>query len=463
MKTAEEITREECKRLARELLRAIPDEWRPHLNTKDVAPNEASAALPDDARMRLLRKRLKRAGLNSLKNMLRAISVHKAFCARFSIPLYPLPADVVATALETYSQLAVNAAAIRSVNKLANGEGPRSNDRGGATAVVAIYNGYVGFRIHLNIDCQSDHPLVKGIARVGSGMPSIGSMAPIDACMAWEQVSRDESKSEYERAYGGGGYLGCASSLRVIDLIRTPDLTFEEVVIDGEEMVVAKGTARESKDKDNITMKPLPWRAPLVRLGKHPVDLEPLINSFPEGKKGTIFRDFKVNKGARKIIQNAKKWKNKPAEHHVIVESLRELARPTIGDRADSLHGHDQRHLLPEVARGLQLPVHVRETIGWWRSQPPLATGPGDAAAMEEAQRIARSAKKNGARKQFMSDRYSFVSGRKVESDAARAHCMKAMAVLCDGGNAAALAKLDVPVTDQVRMIAELRVKKAGE
>ena len=60
---------------------------------------------------------------------------------------------------------------------------------------------------------------------------------------------------------------------------------------------------------------------------------------------------------------------------------------------ADTIGGHDGRHVIPECARVMQLPRSMRDTIGYWRS-PSAVTDETDAiAARAAALRFARVAR----------------------------------------------------------------------
>jgi hypothetical protein len=107
------------------------------------------------------------------------------------------------------------------------------------------------------------------------------------------------------------------------------------------------------------------------------------------------------------------------AEHATAIEL-------SFGEEADSA----KRHTVPEVARGLSLPTHVREALGYWRSRAEVADDEGDRAAMARAVAAARAAKSRAGALVRCSDRYSSVDGAPVESDAARVACLKAISAV---------------------------------
>ena len=81
------------------------------------------------------------------------------------------------------------------------------------------------------------------------------------------------------------------------------------------------------------------------------------------------------------------------------------------------------------MARVLELPRHVREGLGYWRSQVVVAMEPGDQAAVDRAHAAARAIRctRTGSLA-FCSDRYSSKDGQPIEQYAARVACLNALA-----------------------------------
>jgi hypothetical protein len=424
---------EEAKRgeLIRALYDEMPAQWRAQLATAGGEQNAASAALSPRKRARaalaLLRKK---AGVNGLRNALRAVRHHVLFCESEEVPVYPVPADVLVCALQAYDDDAMARAVQRAEHRAAQGKAPIERDRGGETAVKAVHNGYFQLEKYCGLDVSASHPMVKAMAQQPAAMPTVRSMLPADALAAYERASKDPNESEFVRAYSGSSYLGAAGSTRVIDQIRTPDIRFERCMVHGQQVVIACGTAAASKGKSRLLMKPLPWRAPILKISVDgPVDLGPLLSSIPSGG-GSLYRDFTVPKGADKHVRNATGWLDRPASHEVIVASQVAILEHYMGwERSCALGGHDQRHLVPEVARVLELPRHVREGLGYWRSQVVVAMEPGDQAAVDRAHAAARAIRctRTGSLA-FCSDRYSSKDGQPIEQDAARVACLNALA-----------------------------------
>ena len=72
-------------------------------------------------------------------------------------------------------------------------------------------------------------------------------MLSLTAFRAYTAISNDTDSSEFVRAYAGAGYIGVASSSRIIDQQRTSKLFFERVTVDGVGRDIACGIARKSK------------------------------------------------------------------------------------------------------------------------------------------------------------------------------------------------------------------------
>ena len=172
-----------------------------------------------------------------------------------------------------------------------------------------------------------------------------------------------------------------------------------------------------------MQMKPLLWRAASIPIGGGEVDLQPLMRSMPKSKAGCVFRDFVVPPGMAHVISNATAWASRPASHETIVKSLQQLT----GN--DELGGHNGRHVLPEVGRGLQLPKQMREALGYWRAQPTLGD-PSDAAAVARALTKACERQTRAGALASCADRYSSVDAAPVEQDQARVKCMLATRAL---------------------------------
>ena len=174
----------------------------------------------------------------------------------------------------------------------------------------------------------------------------------------------------FVRAYSAAAWLTTAASLRIVDAQRTGAVRFENTTVSGARYTIACGTARSSKGASQLTMQPLPWRAPIIPIsqGEGP-SLEQLLMSFPpQHQRGSMFRDFVVPRGQRKSIVNATAWADTAATHAMVVRSLQDVLEPAVGRvRADACGGHDSRHTLPEVSRVIQLPArHMRSCGRLW-------------------------------------------------------------------------------------------------
>ena len=125
--------KQEKATLCAQLEAELPDEWRPHL--LGATDDAASQALQPEMRLQLLRKVLKRLSAGVLRNALRAMRHHVAFCATNEVPLYPVPADIVAWSIERYGEQAMAAAELRDAKRAARGEEPYGQGGRTATAV----------------------------------------------------------------------------------------------------------------------------------------------------------------------------------------------------------------------------------------------------------------------------------------------------------------------------------------
>ena len=334
-----------------------------------------------------------------------------------------LAPDACCAFLEDYDVAAQERAAVRAAQRENKSLPPRRNDRGGETATMPVYRGLETCRKKLGLPFCSESESVKEVARCGAGMPAVQPMVNLIDVRTLEQKTVDPRCSEFEQAYAGGGWLTVAGSTRVVDLQRTPKLRFERSTVLGRETTIACGTARKSKARSQLQMKPLPWRAAMVPIGGGDIDLRPLVESMPDSDAGCVFRDFVVRPGEAHVIGNAIAWASRPASHETVVKSLRQLTG------SDELGGHNGRHVLPEVGRGLQLPKQSREALGYWRAQPTLGD-PTDAAVMNRALAKARERITRQGALASCADRYASVDAQPVEQDQARVTCMLAAAAL---------------------------------
>jgi hypothetical protein len=447
---AEEIEANKIKQIFEAIMREMPTEWRV------ACCGEGSQFLPAAGLEAVVRKAWKTVGLSPIRNALRAMRWHIKICATFpTIPIYPVPASICAFACEEYDADALERGAQREKEAAAAGREPKG--RGGATASSALRNGYWQFEHLLKLKIEASDPMVKAICAARGGMPTVRTMLPLEALWFYPHLSADETKSQYVRAYAAAAFIGVAGSLRVIDQQRTGSLHFEEHKVLDESVLIACGTTRKSKAGSQTLMKPLAWRAPLVALTE--VDCGPLLASMPR-KGGSMYRDFIVPAGFSKVITNAVGWADRPASHDTVVASQRALLSPYLGDaRAASIGGHDQRHTIPEVGRGLGLPRHVREALGYWRAKAIVADTTGDLAAMARAVTVARGVKDRSGALASNADRYSSVDGAPVESDTARVTCLKAAYCVIRSG----MDLLPTSTRMQIQKVADLVGAVPGE
>ena len=424
----EEVQEAKKAKVVEDILSTIPHSWDHLLYTFGQTPALSAAKRRVRARNRLLK-----ASPGQCANMRRALKslvpyvaededVRAALLERGS-----LPPDASISFLEDYDEAAQARAEQRAAKRAKSGLPPRRNDRGGRTAAMPVWLGLEGCRKRLGLPFHCDSESVKEVARCGAGMPAVQPMVNLLDVRSMERTTVDPSASEFERAYAGGGWLTVASSTRVVDLQRTPQIRFERSSVLGSDTVIACGVARKSKARSRMQMKPLPWRAAVISIGGGEVDLQPLVQSMPDSDAGCVFRDFVVPPGVPHVIGNATAWASRPASHETVVKSLRQIT----GN--DELGGHNGRHVLPEVARGLQLPKQMREALGYWRQQPTIGD-PSDAAAVAQALTKARQRQTRAGALASCADRYSSVDAAPVEQDQARVACMLAARALFESG-----------------------------
>ena len=227
----------------------------------------------------------------------------------------------------------------------------------------------------------------------------------------------------FERTYAAGRWLQCAATTRTIDMNRTSDIHVEKVKVLSSPLYVACGVAKTSKAQRRIAMRPLHWRAPLVPVGEGDIDLYPLLDQLSECGlgHGCIFRDFNVPEGCPHTLANAISWRSCGASHARIVACTREL----LDD--DDVSGHDARHVIPEVARVLEISQAKRTALGHWRESKPIAESKDDRAAFRRAVDLARRARTRAGNLSAMADRYSSVCAEKVVADTTRTICLLAV------------------------------------
>ena len=282
---------------------------------------------------------------------------------------------------------------------------------------MPVWQGLFSMERRLGLPILASNPAVKEAAASGPGMPAVQRMTSLATIQKLEAATIS-AISVYERAYAGGGWLQYASSTRVKDLQRTPSLSTQKCVIAGKRTTVICGTATRSKARAQLGMRPLAWRAPVIPLDD--VDMRPLMESFPAGGDGCVFRDFVTPANRPHRIAYACGWANRAAKHETIVQALRDIT----GDQ--ELGGHCSRHNLPEIGRALRLPRHVREALGYWRVQPIIADSENDVAAVARAVERAREQRGKATALSSQADRYSSVDGARVELDQTRGACLLA-------------------------------------
>ena len=184
--------------------------------------------------------------------------------------------------------------------------------------------------------------------------------------------------------YAGSEWLKVAGSTRTKDMQRTSKITFTNTKVLGGRTLVVHGIAKRSKASSKKEMRPLAWRAPVITIGGGEIDFQPLLNSLPGGEDGCLFRGFEVPPGRPRSIVHAIAWSNRPATHAEIMQSARDM----LDDQ--TITGHENRHVLPEVARALGMPTHKREALGYWREQKIVADTQSDQLAMAAAIALAR-------------------------------------------------------------------------
>ena len=419
--TQVEIEDADKKALVSVLMAEMPAAWRSSLMLH-VDGKSVPAVMDEERRASTARAVLLTKGASVIKRMIAAQRYHTRWAAANNMDVYPVPTDVACAALQDRMESAVADAAERKRKREAKGQPPGGHSRGGVTAAKAVRLGYRAFGEYMGLDIDGASPMVQAVTAAGPGEPSVGQMIPVDIFMEYQHLTNHSN--QFVAARAGAAYLQCASSLRVIDQMRTPDLQFEEVTICGSELTVVTGTTAKSKAVTALQMRPLPWRVPLISVAPGPeVNLVPLIWAMHECPC--------MWPGMDKTATEAEVYTGKPATHAEAVRDMRNILRlvPRLRNdpRVDSIGGHDGRHVIPECARVMKLPRSMRDTIGYWRS-PSAITDETDAdAARTAALRFARVARVRMGWGRYLSDRYSSREGQVIEGDEGRVACLMAI------------------------------------
>ena len=396
----------------------MPPEWQAELMSARLG-----SLVPLERRTKKARAALMKTGSSGVANALRALSFWNGFRELHEVPSYPIQEDMMIWCLDEYDE----EARIRAIERAAarTAKGTEAPDRGGAYAVKALRNGFFQFEIVLGLRICASTTLVKAATKVDlSGLPTVRSMLPLDAFVAYEHISSDSNSTEFEQAYAGASWLTTAGVTRTIDTRRTKSLHFENADFHGTSYTVAVGMTERSKGTSRATMRALCWRAPIVTLDQQAVNLLPALASMEGGE--SLFRDFTTEPGQAHVITNAIAWADKTASHETVVASQKALLRAVLGEeRADAVGGHDHRHVLPEVARVINVSRERREQLGYWRSQGVVGEGAQDRAAIGRAIQAARTASTKSGPLRFQSDRYSSVDADPISSDETRIMCLR--------------------------------------
>ena len=260
------------------------------------------------------------------------------------------------------------------------------------------------------------------VARVGPGMPTVGTMHSFEHIRTLERVMNDKSKSDQVRAVAAGRWLQVAATTRTIDMQRTRAISFEKTEIVKTVMPVACGIARKSKARNRFEMRPLEWRTPLIPVSEDHLDFEPLLRVMRLAGEGQscIYPDWSDNDGNACSILVATRVCNRAASHARIVAAVQAIIE-------DDCDGHDARHVVPEVGRALDLSKSKRQGLGHWRGEKTIADDKRDMTAFRRAITAARNRATRGGRLAEMADRYASVYAESVVMDDARACCLLAI------------------------------------
>ena len=276
--TQVEIEDADRKALVSVLMTEMPATWRQSLMLH-VDGKTVTAVMDEERRASTARAILLTKGASVIKRMIAAQRYHKRWAEANGMEVYPVPTDVACAALQDRMDSAVADAAERKRKREAKGKPPASHSRGGVTAAKAVRLGYRAFGEYLGLDIDGASPMVQAVTAAGPGEPSVGQMIPIDIFLEYQHLTNHPNRFVAARA--GAAYLQCASSLRVIDQMRTPDLHFESVTICDSEYTVVTGTTAKSKAVTALQMRPLPWRVPLISVAPGPeVNLGPLLEAM---------------------------------------------------------------------------------------------------------------------------------------------------------------------------------------
>ena len=185
------------------MLAELPTEWNARLCAR-ASSGGTPSVVPLARRQATAKRILMGYTPGPIRESLRGLRYIIDFCAEQDMPV-TASADVLAWALEEYQENARERAQARVDARAKAGLEPLRSNRMGATATEAVRLGLARLQTKLLLPIDADNAMIKAVAAAGPGMPSIRTMLPFDALLAFEHTSGDPASSEFERAYGGGG------------------------------------------------------------------------------------------------------------------------------------------------------------------------------------------------------------------------------------------------------------------
>ena len=121
-------------------------------------------------------------------------SVARSYCDANELRRDTFECDALIDALEQYQDAAAKAAFDRAEKRAASGRPPRKNDRGDATATKPVYEGCLALKKKLGLPFEANEDVAE-VARVGPGMPQVGTMHKLDHMRELERITCDSSRN----------------------------------------------------------------------------------------------------------------------------------------------------------------------------------------------------------------------------------------------------------------------------
>lgn len=323
---------------------------------------QASSALTDDERIAARRRHLLTCGASSVRAGTAFIREWVAFCARRSIPGYGVPAD--ADLMSVFlAEVDANA------RRRASG---RSKQTGASVQhAMACAARWVTDHAGLPFDVAKLNHVRKASAPSREVEPAWSEMWEPAVLPHLLHVALAASNPGLVRAMAAATYFVCAASMRLVNGLRSGP-----PIPDGQG--VFHGLAALSKGRRRSSMAPQPWSVPSVSPdGSIPDEavlhgLHSAVSHLPPGCC-SMFPQLLDATGREVALERAviacptARASGPQLETTVMyLLTLPPLRLSKRDARSVAMRKHGPRHMLPEIARVMGLPVSARHELGHW-------------------------------------------------------------------------------------------------